>query len=175
VGALASRSKRVKGIPHQVKVHKLNEMGEIVDKKGHRAWDMACGLQLGIRINVSAVQNPPADGSAPQMGRVSAISRRVAWLFSPAFQRLSHPMPACWRLDTQAPPVECGGVCRHERDSSRANLCEDTSTRCVSRIRCGQAPCSGESIGTSAPHEWHAIPARTIPACKALTIIAVSW
>ena len=45
-------SKRVKGIPHQVKVHKLNEMGDIVDKKGHRAWDMACGLQLGIRINV---------------------------------------------------------------------------------------------------------------------------
>jgi hypothetical protein len=46
-------SKRVKGIPHHVKVHKLNEMGEIVDKKGHRAWDMACGLQLGIRVNVS--------------------------------------------------------------------------------------------------------------------------
>jgi hypothetical protein len=35
-----------------VKVHKLNEMGEIVDKKGHRAWDMACALQLGIRVNV---------------------------------------------------------------------------------------------------------------------------
>ncbi len=36
-----------------VKVHKLNEMGEIVDKKGHRAWEMACGLQLGIRVMVS--------------------------------------------------------------------------------------------------------------------------
>ncbi len=35
-----------------MKVHKLNEMGEIVDKKGHRAWDMACALQLGIRVNV---------------------------------------------------------------------------------------------------------------------------
>eukprot|EP00291_Cryptomonas_curvata_P003428 CAMPEP_0172181512 /NCGR_PEP_ID=MMETSP1050-20130122/17860_1 /TAXON_ID=233186 /ORGANISM="Cryptomonas curvata, Strain CCAP979/52" /LENGTH=489 /DNA_ID=CAMNT_0012854805 /DNA_START=195 /DNA_END=1662 /DNA_ORIENTATION=- len=44
-------SKRVKG-GQQVKVHKLNEMGEIVDKKGHRAWDMACALQLGIRVNV---------------------------------------------------------------------------------------------------------------------------
>ena len=44
-------SLRVKGA-HQVKVHKLNEMGEIVDKKGHRAWDMACALQLGIRVNV---------------------------------------------------------------------------------------------------------------------------
>lgn len=36
-----------------VKVHKLNEMGEIVDKRGHRAWEMACGLQLGIRVMVS--------------------------------------------------------------------------------------------------------------------------
>lgn len=35
-----------------VKVHKLNEMGEIVDKKGHRAWEMASGLQLGIRVMV---------------------------------------------------------------------------------------------------------------------------
>mmetsp|Transcript_11838 Transcript_11838/g.28978 ORF Transcript_11838/g.28978 Transcript_11838/m.28978 type:complete len:733 (-) Transcript_11838:180-2378(-) len=33
-----------------VKVHKLNEMGEIVDRKGHRAWEMASGLQLGIRV-----------------------------------------------------------------------------------------------------------------------------
>lgn len=47
---------RVKGA-HQVKVHKLNEMGEIVDKKGHRAWDMACALQLGIRVNVRDPQS----------------------------------------------------------------------------------------------------------------------
>ncbi|EKX36253.1 hypothetical protein GUITHDRAFT_90050 [Guillardia theta CCMP2712] len=35
-----------------MKVHKLNEVGEIVDRKGHVAWEMACGLQLGIRVNV---------------------------------------------------------------------------------------------------------------------------
>mmetsp|Transcript_28651 Transcript_28651/g.72120 ORF Transcript_28651/g.72120 Transcript_28651/m.72120 type:complete len:743 (-) Transcript_28651:249-2477(-) len=40
-------------VSRTVKVHKLNEMGEIVDKKGHNAWEMACGLQLGIRVMVS--------------------------------------------------------------------------------------------------------------------------
>ena len=38
---------------HNLPVHKLNEMGQIVDKKGHQAWDMACGLQNGIRVMVS--------------------------------------------------------------------------------------------------------------------------
>lgn len=40
-------------VTRTVKVHKLNEMGEIVDKRGHRAWEMACGLQLGVRVMVS--------------------------------------------------------------------------------------------------------------------------
>jgi hypothetical protein len=34
------------------KVHKLNEMGKIVDKEGHSAWEMACGLRVGIRVMV---------------------------------------------------------------------------------------------------------------------------
>jgi hypothetical protein len=36
----------------QKKVHKLNEMGKIVDKEGHSAWEMACGLRVGIRVMV---------------------------------------------------------------------------------------------------------------------------
>ncbi len=48
-----------------MKVHKLNEMGEIVDKKGHRAWDMACALQLGIRVNVCLLSD--RDGGCGMM------------------------------------------------------------------------------------------------------------
>lgn len=52
--SLRSMSRRGHGqVRALARVHKLNEMGEIVDKKGHRAWDMACALQLGIRVHVS--------------------------------------------------------------------------------------------------------------------------
>jgi len=45
---------RVKSMGGKAPVHVLNHMGELVDRKGHRAWDMALGLQTGIRLNVEA-------------------------------------------------------------------------------------------------------------------------
>lgn len=48
-----------------VKVHKLNEMGQIVDKKGQRAWEMACGLQMGMRVMVSMNNHAVSKNTAP--------------------------------------------------------------------------------------------------------------
>jgi len=52
-------------------VHKLNEMGQIVDKKGHRAWEMACGLQVcaGERALFVVLKSSIFDFREPYMGK----------------------------------------------------------------------------------------------------------
>jgi len=89
-------------IAKKFKVHKQNEMGEIVDKKGHRAWEMACGLQLGIRVNVGMNQNVPF-ASTPEF---DTFHEAVKLKFPPAGSSITPPHEgAAFKFKDYAPVI----------------------------------------------------------------------